>query len=119
MGNSVLMMDAEGLHALANTLEGRAGSFDSLISTFDSNTNSITDASVWSGDDSVAFNGAAKEFKEGDYYLDLPFGTFEEVEIVPFTFGDGIKTEEDIAKEICTFFVIIYIKINIQKTKPA
>jgi WXG100 family type VII secretion target len=63
MGNSVLMMDAEGLHALANTLEGRAGSFDSLISTFDSNTNSITDASVWSGDDSVAFNGAAKEFK--------------------------------------------------------
>ena len=63
MGNSVLMMDAEGLHALANTLEGRAGSFDSLISTFDSNTNSITDASVWSGDDCVAFNGAAKEFK--------------------------------------------------------
>lgn len=63
MGNSVLMMDAEGLHGLANTLEGRAGSFDSLISTFDSNTNSITDASVWSGDDSVAFNGAAKEFK--------------------------------------------------------
>ena len=63
MGNSTLIMDVEGLHQLAANLEGKAGSFDSLISTFDSNTNSITDASVWSGDDSVAFNGAAKEFK--------------------------------------------------------
>ena len=63
MGNSTLIMDAEGLHQLASNLEGKAGSFDSLISTFDSNTTSITDESVWSGDDSVAFNTAAKEFK--------------------------------------------------------
>lgn len=63
MGNSTLIMDAEGLHQLASNLEGKAGSFDSLISTFDSNTTSITDESVWSGDDSIAFNTAAKEFK--------------------------------------------------------
>ena len=63
MGNSTLIMDAEGLHQLASNLVGKAGSFDSLISTFDSNTTSITDSAVWSGDDAVAFNTAAKEFK--------------------------------------------------------
>ena len=63
MGNSTLIMDADGLHQLASNLEGKAGNFDSLISTFDSNTTSITDESVWSGDDAIAFNTAAKEFK--------------------------------------------------------
>lgn len=63
MGNSTLIMDAEGLHTLASNIEKKAAGFDTLISTFDTNTTSITDGAVWSGDDAVAFNAAAKEFK--------------------------------------------------------
>ena len=63
MGNSTLIMDAEGLHTLASNIEKKAAGFDTLISTFYSNTTSITEDSVWSGDDAVAFGAAAKEFK--------------------------------------------------------
>ena len=42
MGNSTLIMDAEGLHALASNIEKKAAGFDTLISTFDTNTTSIT-----------------------------------------------------------------------------
>ncbi len=64
MGNtSVLVMDAEGLHTLASTIEAKAAEFDSHISNFDTKVGQITDAAVWSGNDSVQFKAAADGFK--------------------------------------------------------
>lgn len=60
---SVLRMDSDGLHQLAGNIENKAEGFDTLISTFDTNTKNITEPEVWDGDDAVAFASAAEEFK--------------------------------------------------------